>query len=269
MTVLLAGILADSPLSSGITCFIQILFFWCANLVAIEIESPFGDDPNDLPLERMQEDVNTSLWNLLDTNAQAPPEFCFDPKVHFVPMLAYHPSKDDLDFAFKKTQTQDFDNLRADEITRSTESMDSNIHQKEGHHKSRGLGRLVKRKSGARFASSHAGALNYLGGLEDSIGVRSTIQSCGPLPTPGSVAVSKSYILGMSHTIMRGQKSTESCGSHVSRLPPSSTESCGSQWLVGEPDKSGEESYGARTMDQRPEESEGGTNKTKDVAFYL
>merc|ERR1711920_611636 len=85
VTVLLAGLLASSPLSGGFICLITILFFWCTNLVAIEIECPFGDDPNDLPLRRLQEDVNASLWNLLETSAQAAPKFYFDPKIHFVP----------------------------------------------------------------------------------------------------------------------------------------------------------------------------------------
>lgn len=36
---------------------------------------PYGDDPNDLPLLEMQQDMNTSLVTLLHEKAQIPPEF--------------------------------------------------------------------------------------------------------------------------------------------------------------------------------------------------
>merc|ERR1711972_670921 len=56
--------------------------FWGVNYIAAEIESPFGDDPNDLPLQALQKDMNKSLWVLLHPKTQEVPSFQFDPKIH-------------------------------------------------------------------------------------------------------------------------------------------------------------------------------------------
>ena len=31
-------------------CFVAIFGYWNLNMIAVELENPFGDDPNDLPL---------------------------------------------------------------------------------------------------------------------------------------------------------------------------------------------------------------------------
>eukprot|EP00972_Heterocapsa_arctica_P041632 6138472-Heterocapsa_arctica.AAC.1 len=49
VTPVLSGIMIDSPIWSGLFTFFLILALWSANYVAVEIESPFGDDANDLP----------------------------------------------------------------------------------------------------------------------------------------------------------------------------------------------------------------------------
>lgn len=61
----------------GIISFIVVFSFWSINYIAVELEQPFGDDPNDLPLVDMQEDLNKSLIGLLDERAQVPPKFNF------------------------------------------------------------------------------------------------------------------------------------------------------------------------------------------------
>lgn len=48
-------------------------------MVAIELEMPFGDDPNDLPLAPLQQNMNKSLWSLLDVRTQQPPTFKHEP----------------------------------------------------------------------------------------------------------------------------------------------------------------------------------------------
>ena len=45
----------------SITLLYEVFFFWCLNLIAIEIENPFGTDPNDLDGWDMQEDSASSL----------------------------------------------------------------------------------------------------------------------------------------------------------------------------------------------------------------
>jgi len=47
------------------------------NYIAVELENPFGDDWNDLPLEEMQDDMNRSLISLLRKHAVRPPKFDF------------------------------------------------------------------------------------------------------------------------------------------------------------------------------------------------
>jgi len=70
-----------AALLSGLSVFV----FWCLNYIAIEIELPFGDDVNDLPIAEMQKDMNQSLWVLLEKRAQVPPMFTFDKHVHTEP----------------------------------------------------------------------------------------------------------------------------------------------------------------------------------------
>eukprot|EP00927_Polykrikos_kofoidii_P060029 TRINITY_DN55106_c0_g1_i1.p1 TRINITY_DN55106_c0_g1~~TRINITY_DN55106_c0_g1_i1.p1 ORF type:complete len:620 (-),score=117.49 TRINITY_DN55106_c0_g1_i1:9-1868(-) len=48
-----------------ILVFIPLFGFFALNFVGIELENPFGDDPNDLPLERFQSEMNTCLLMLL------------------------------------------------------------------------------------------------------------------------------------------------------------------------------------------------------------
>eukprot|EP00913_Durusdinium_trenchii_P011871 g11149.t1 len=61
----------------------QVIFFlWCLNFIALQLEAPFGDEPNDLPMDQMILDWNNSLCTLLSPRSQRPPAFEFDPAVH-------------------------------------------------------------------------------------------------------------------------------------------------------------------------------------------
>mmetsp|Transcript_77513 Transcript_77513/g.121043 ORF Transcript_77513/g.121043 Transcript_77513/m.121043 type:complete len:473 (+) Transcript_77513:3-1421(+) len=55
--------------------FIAQLAYWSVNYIAVELENPFGDDPNDLPLQDMQRDLNKSLKGLLHPLALFHPQF--------------------------------------------------------------------------------------------------------------------------------------------------------------------------------------------------
>lgn len=63
--------------------FVVICFLWAQNFIALQLESPFGCEPNDLPMQQMQGDWNTSLRALMNPVAQRPPSFCFDPDLHY------------------------------------------------------------------------------------------------------------------------------------------------------------------------------------------
>mmetsp|Transcript_104384 Transcript_104384/g.207301 ORF Transcript_104384/g.207301 Transcript_104384/m.207301 type:complete len:547 (-) Transcript_104384:142-1782(-) len=69
---------------AGILSFIVTFSFWSINYIAVELEQPFGDDPNDLPLHEMQADLNKSLIALLHPCAQHAPDFHFKKEEHIV-----------------------------------------------------------------------------------------------------------------------------------------------------------------------------------------
>lgn len=64
---------------AGFLSFLVVFSFWSINYIAIELEMPFGDDPNDLPLQEMQTDLNKSLVQLMQKSAQTCPSFVFNP----------------------------------------------------------------------------------------------------------------------------------------------------------------------------------------------
>eukprot|EP00747_Dinoflagellata_sp_TGD_P024467 gnl/TRDRNA2_/TRDRNA2_130570_c0_seq3.p1 gnl/TRDRNA2_/TRDRNA2_130570_c0~~gnl/TRDRNA2_/TRDRNA2_130570_c0_seq3.p1 ORF type:complete len:604 (+),score=75.48 gnl/TRDRNA2_/TRDRNA2_130570_c0_seq3:70-1881(+) len=76
------------PATSACTCFAVVFFLWCINYIALQLEMPFGDDVNDLPMDQMQRDWNRSLSTLLARYAQRPPKFDFDEEEHHELLLS-------------------------------------------------------------------------------------------------------------------------------------------------------------------------------------
>jgi len=72
----------DSRVWAGVLSFAVIMSFWSMNFIALELEDPFGDDENDLPLDTMQSELNESIKALMNPQAMKPPDFNFN--------LAYH-----------------------------------------------------------------------------------------------------------------------------------------------------------------------------------
>eukprot|EP00929_Paragymnodinium_shiwhaense_P117851 TRINITY_DN8922_c0_g1_i1.p1 TRINITY_DN8922_c0_g1~~TRINITY_DN8922_c0_g1_i1.p1 ORF type:complete len:616 (-),score=98.25 TRINITY_DN8922_c0_g1_i1:454-2301(-) len=62
---------------AAIITFVVTFSYWSINYIAVELEMPFGDDDNDLPLREMQEDMNRSLSMLMVDMAQEVPPFHF------------------------------------------------------------------------------------------------------------------------------------------------------------------------------------------------
>jgi len=62
---------------AGILSFIVTFSFWGITYIAVELEQPFGDDANDLPLHQMQMDMNARLQSLLDVRAHHAPKYIF------------------------------------------------------------------------------------------------------------------------------------------------------------------------------------------------
>ncbi|CAJ1344985.1 unnamed protein product [Effrenium voratum] len=71
-----------SKFMAAATSFAVIFFLWCLNFIALHLEAPFGDAPNDLPMDQMILDWNNSLCTLLSSRAQRPPAFDYDPVNH-------------------------------------------------------------------------------------------------------------------------------------------------------------------------------------------
>merc|ERR1712232_1424850 len=70
------------PFIASLLSLLIIFFVWCINFIALQLESPFGDKDNDLPMEQMQRDWNQSLMVLLQKRGHRPPAFEFDPDWH-------------------------------------------------------------------------------------------------------------------------------------------------------------------------------------------
>jgi predicted membrane chloride channel (bestrophin family) len=75
---MIAATFITSPFWAGLLSFVGVFTLWSISYVAQEIERPFGDSANDLPLIEMQLSFNQSLTALLEKNAMTPPIFSFD-----------------------------------------------------------------------------------------------------------------------------------------------------------------------------------------------
>jgi len=62
--------------------FSSIFTLWCIHFNALDLEFPFGNRVNDLPMNEMQQDWNNSISTLLDKRATRPPKFEYEPMVH-------------------------------------------------------------------------------------------------------------------------------------------------------------------------------------------
>merc|ERR1711971_39505 len=58
------------PLRAFIFAFVSTFCLWSMHYTSLEIEQPYGDDYNDLPLESMQTSLNDSLVNILHPLSQ-------------------------------------------------------------------------------------------------------------------------------------------------------------------------------------------------------
>merc|ERR1712176_448380 len=70
---MVSAILAESPVWATIFTFMPIFGMFYLNFVAVELENPFGDDDNDLPLDHFQSEMNNCLMMLLSENADLLP----------------------------------------------------------------------------------------------------------------------------------------------------------------------------------------------------
>jgi len=55
----------EDPFWAGFFSFLQVFAFWALNLIAVELEMPFGHDANDIDAAAMQLDMNSHLRLLI------------------------------------------------------------------------------------------------------------------------------------------------------------------------------------------------------------
>jgi len=77
ITAFVCAVSVERAFWCGTISFCVVFSFWSINYIAVELEQPFGNDTNDVPLVGMQTDLNGSLIALMDERAQNPPQFNF------------------------------------------------------------------------------------------------------------------------------------------------------------------------------------------------
>merc|ERR1719272_298801 len=91
LTMLMCATILPEPYMVGILSFAVVFCFWSINYIGVELEMPFGDDDNDLPLHGMMRDMNESLCELLLDGALHVPKFEFEPHEHSLLVTAEPP----------------------------------------------------------------------------------------------------------------------------------------------------------------------------------
>jgi len=61
------------PWFAALFCFIQVFTLWTLNLIAVELENPFGSDANDIDGEAMHDAFNNALRLLVKSSTKAVP----------------------------------------------------------------------------------------------------------------------------------------------------------------------------------------------------
>jgi len=76
LTPVIVASFISQPIWAGIMTFMAIFSMFSVSFIAVELEQPFGDDANDLPLHKFQEDFNSSLMMLIHEKADHMPNIC-------------------------------------------------------------------------------------------------------------------------------------------------------------------------------------------------
>jgi len=63
----------SNPFWAAIFTFVQVFILWSLNLIAIQIDNPFGHDSNDINAGEMQDEINRHLQMLLEPTTERTP----------------------------------------------------------------------------------------------------------------------------------------------------------------------------------------------------
>jgi len=86
--IIITGSVGSKVLASFLT-FVVIFPLFSLNLIASELEDPFGEDDNDLPLPHFQDEMNNCLMMLMHTNTDMIPSIRDRCVTDFDKLLAY------------------------------------------------------------------------------------------------------------------------------------------------------------------------------------
>mmetsp|Transcript_86996 Transcript_86996/g.153836 ORF Transcript_86996/g.153836 Transcript_86996/m.153836 type:complete len:350 (+) Transcript_86996:126-1175(+) len=78
MTPVLASQACEGWAWAAIVCFLVSFAIWSLLYIALELDQPFGDDDNDLPLSLFQHEFNEHLKMMIRPEARYPPKFLLD-----------------------------------------------------------------------------------------------------------------------------------------------------------------------------------------------
>jgi len=95
---------AMDPYRAAAYTFSVVFVFWSVHHIAVEIELPFGDDENDLPLDEVNHRFNVTLQRLLEVEAQTTPKLIKDrsQSLHLVDMQGLS----SFEFVTDRTETE-------------------------------------------------------------------------------------------------------------------------------------------------------------------
>jgi len=90
---------------SAVFTFVAVFVFWCIHFIAVEIEEPFGDDVNDLPLYELQSEMNRSLIDLLDPGSNRVPALSSQAQMNIATLVSDHMCSQSMSQAFGLRKT--------------------------------------------------------------------------------------------------------------------------------------------------------------------
>lgn len=81
----------DHPIVAGVLSFLTMVCLVSLELIASELENPFGEDCNDLPIEDFHNSLNESLMLMISEDAHDLPTFTFDHREELAGRGAFGP----------------------------------------------------------------------------------------------------------------------------------------------------------------------------------
>jgi len=84
VTPILASQAVSNWIWCSVVCFLVVFAMWALLYIALELDQPFGDDCNDLPLRQYQSEFNMSLLQMIRPEVRCPPDFNMDGSMYKV-----------------------------------------------------------------------------------------------------------------------------------------------------------------------------------------